>query len=278
MSLTIDTEKLLGFLKHFHTMTGLRISLFDLDFNELVSSGAPSAICQRIKACKQGLERCRACDISAQLFIKETKDENYIYTCHSGLVDAIAPITDGDDIIGYMMIGQCLSKDTDLEEAWENTRKICSAFTQIDDLRSEFFSLPRLTKEQIRACVYLMNACASYVRLKNYVKINPSDHFSRIKHYINTNLSSDLSSELLCAQLLIPRNSLFKVVKQQTGMTLGQYIQFCRLEYAKKLLEDTEETIAQISEQCGVNDFNYFSRLFKKQYGITPREYRKQQT
>ena len=58
-------------------------------------------------------------------------------------------------------------------------------------------------------------------------------------------------------------------------MTLGQYIQYCRLEYAKKLLKNTEDTIAQISEQCGISDFNYFSRLFKRQYGVSPREYRK---
>lgn len=111
MALTIETEKLIGFLQHFYTITGLRISLFDLDFNELISVGEPNEICYRIKESSQGAQRCRECDISAQLYIKESNDENYIYNCHCGLVDAIAPITDDDMIIGYMMVGQCLSKD-----------------------------------------------------------------------------------------------------------------------------------------------------------------------
>lgn len=275
MALTIETEKLIGFLQHFYTITGLRISLFDLDFNELISVGEPNEICYRIKESSQGAQRCRECDISAQLYIKESNDENYIYNCHCGLVDAIAPITDDDMIIGYMMVGQCLSKDITIEEAWENTSRICSAFTDISDLKKAFFELPQLTKEQIRASVYLMNACASYVRLKNYVKPRHNDLFTAIKEYIYENLSGNLSSEILSSELLIPRNALFKIAKSETGMTLGQYIQYCRLEYAKKLLKNTEDTIAQISEQCGISDFNYFSRLFKRQYGVSPREYRK---
>lgn len=72
MALTIETEKLIGFLQHFYTITGLRISLFDLDFNELISVGEPNEICYRIKESSQGAQRCRECDISAQLYIKAT--------------------------------------------------------------------------------------------------------------------------------------------------------------------------------------------------------------
>ncbi|WP_066686574.1 PocR ligand-binding domain-containing protein [Christensenella intestinihominis] len=276
MSLTLETENLRGFLQHFNTITGLRIALFDLDFNELLSCPEqPNPICARIKESDAGRERCRRCDLAAQLYIKEKPENNHIYFCHAGLVDGIAPITDERQIIGYMMIGQCLSCDVSIEDSWQNTVRLCSGFTDISDLRDQFFATPQLTHEQIRACAYLTNACASYVRLKNYVRLRQNDVFTTASKYIERNLPGDLSSDHLSASLLIPRNALFKAVKDETGMTLGQYILHRRLKYAKYLLKNTKCTIAQAAEKCGISDFNYFSRLFKKQYGVSPREYRK---
>jgi AraC-like DNA-binding protein len=72
----------------------------------------------------------------------------------------------------------------------------------------------------------------------------------------------------------LSRNLLFKTVKKETGLTLGQYIQAKRLEQAQSLLKNNERSIAEIAELCGISDYNYFSRIFKKQFGITPRDYR----
>lgn len=275
MSLKLETENLRGFLQHFNTITGLRISLFDLDFNELLSCPEqPNPICGRIKKSRVGYERCRRCDLDAQHYIQEHPEDNHIYVCHSGLVDGIASITDETQTIGYMMIGQCLSCDISIEDAWENTTQLCSDFTDMSDLKEHFFATPRLTHEQIHACASLTNACASYVRLKNYVRLEHNDLFTTISKYIERNLPNDLSQEVISVTLLIPRNTLFKTIKDKTGLTLGQYIQSRRLKYAKYLLENTDFPISQVAEKCGFEDFNYFSRLFKKQIGTSPRTYR----
>lgn len=274
MILTIDKENLTLFLRNFYLITGIRTAIFDSNFNEIFSYPSHlNEICKRIRSTKEGFGLCHICDESGKLGI--AGKENYIYSCHSGLVDAIAPITDQEDTIGYIMIGQCLSDDMSVEDAWERTTSLCSAFTDLSDLKEAFFAIPRFSYERLLACADLMSACASYVCIKNYIILKQDSLFSAIKEYITTHLAGNLSSEKLSEALLVPRNKLFQVIKEETSMTLGQYIQHHRLENACKLLKTTGRSISQIACECGIEDFNYFARLFKKQYGIAPREFRK---
>ncbi len=59
--------------------------------------------------------------------------------------------------------------------------------------------------------------------------------------------------------------------------TPGNYILSLRMQYAAKILRTTGSTISETAFQSGFNDSNYFSRQFRKYFGVSPREYRKQQ-
>lgn len=74
-----------------------------------------------------------------------------------------------------------------------------------------------------------------------------------------------LSSSYLC--------TLFK---NETGLTLNQYLTDFRIEKAKKLLTDPRYKIAEISAKVGYSDGNYFGKTFKKMVGVSPSEYREQ--
>lgn len=65
-----------------------------------------------------------------------------------------------------------------------------------------------------------------------------------------------------------------RLFKQEMGMTLTDYITVRRIEKAKELLANSKKTIADISEQCGFTDPNYFTRVFKKLEGCPPKQYR----
>ena len=69
---------------------------------------------------------------------------------------------------------------------------------------------------------------------------------------------------------------LTKIFKEQYGTTINAYISQKRITAAKQLLRFSDKTIEQVSAEIGINDTNYFTRLFKKIEGITPGEYRKQ--
>lgn len=67
-----------------------------------------------------------------------------------------------------------------------------------------------------------------------------------------------------------------KFFKSFTSATFVEYLNRCRLEKAEELLRATDLTVLEISEQAGFENHSYFIRIFKRQYGITPRKYRLQ--
>jgi AraC-like DNA-binding protein len=73
----------------------------------------------------------------------------------------------------------------------------------------------------------------------------------------------------------ISENYLSRLVKQSTGRSVGAWIDIVRIQRAKRLLSSTDLSIIDIAASVGVEDQSYFSRLFKKETGITPSAFRK---
>lgn len=73
----------------------------------------------------------------------------------------------------------------------------------------------------------------------------------------------------------ISENYLSRLVKQSTGRSVGAWIDIVRVQRAKRLLWTTSLPIIDISSTVGVEDQSYFSRLFKKETGLTPSAFRK---
>ena len=62
---------------------------------------------------------------------------------------------------------------------------------------------------------------------------------------------------------------------QEMGIGFAGYLLKLRIEYAKKLLRETNLKIWQVAEQSGFNDYHYFSKVFKKSEEMSPAQYRK---
>ena len=73
----------------------------------------------------------------------------------------------------------------------------------------------------------------------------------------------------------ISENYLSRLVKQSTGRSVGAWIDIVRIQRAKRLLASTDYPIIDIAASVGVEDQSYFSRLFKKETGMTPSAFRK---
>ena len=64
-----------------------------------------------------------------------------------------------------------------------------------------------------------------------------------------------------------------RLFKKETGYTFGQYLTHYRIKVAADLLANFDIRVSEVAEQVGYADSNYFSQIFKKTMGITPREY-----
>lgn len=96
-----------------------------------------------------------------------------------------------------------------------------------------------------------------------------------VKDFIDANYASRLTLDLLSERFFLNKFHLSRVFKEQFGVTINAYLLQVRITHAKQLLRFSGQSIEQIGQECGMNDANYFSRIFKKIEGVTPGEYRK---
>ena len=78
----------------------------------------------------------------------------------------------------------------------------------------------------------------------------------------------------LCKQLGISRAQLYRKFKALTGQPIGQYFKTMRLEKGKELLLSTDLHVAEVAYRVGFKDPSYFTKLFKTEYGVNPKEIR----
>lgn len=100
----------------------------------------------------------------------------------------------------------------------------------------------------------------------------------RFSDLINSHLGeADYSIEDVCQELGVSRSQLFRLLKEQTGLSPTLYIRQLRLQKAKSLLDTTSLRIAEISELVGIDSPQNFIKYFSEAYGTTPKQYRKLQ-
>ena len=99
---------------------------------------------------------------------------------------------------------------------------------------------------------------------------------------INLWLSSHLSDPTLSVDTLTEamgyrRTVFYKKVKALTGMTPADYIKTQRMNHAAELLKDDTVTVAEVCYKVGISDPHYFAKVFKQQFGISPKKYQQGQ-
>ena len=92
------------------------------------------------------------------------------------------------------------------------------------------------------------------------------------KQYIEENYgNNELSISDISEKLCVNQTYLRKMFKSEMDMTLTEYITQLRMQEAKRLITSTDYKLTEVAERVGYNDVSYFSNVFKKFYGISPR-------
>ena len=269
-----DVQNLDKILKDFYTAVGIRISIFDNNFNLVTEypKNAP-AFCSLIRSSAQGFDGCHKCDMEACSRAKKMR-KPHVYTCHVGITEAITPIQLSSGVLGYAILAHMLPK----EQYSTAVKNVCSLAKKYGISKEQSLryisSITIKTSEEINASVSLLDAVASYIYIKRLAIWKNNDISADIEQYIKDNLHEQLSSNHLCKRFNISRSNLYQISVKMFGMGISQYISYCRLEKAKELLRQNKP-IAEIAELCGYSESNYFCRIFKKATRQTPSAYRK---
>ena len=153
-----------------------------------------------------------------------------------------------------------------------NSLNIEDIFGKDTDIYSEALSIG--TPEQLVDWLYAIS-------LKMQEKISSErvsstkSFVDRAKEYVKENYSNkDLTIEMVCSYLAVSSAYFSTVFKKETGKTFGNYLTEVRMRKAVDMLVNDNEKTYVIAEKTGYSDPNYFSYVFKKQFGMSPSKYK----
>lgn len=92
---------------------------------------------------------------------------------------------------------------------------------------------------------------------------------------VQYDLTADLSLKTTAAQLNVNPSYLSNLFHKECGCTLTEFVNRQRIDRAALLLSNSKKAVQDIAAECGIQDVNYFIKLFKRQTGLTPNQYRR---
>jgi AraC-like DNA-binding protein len=272
--INFNIEKLDKLLYDFYSLTGLTISIWDADFNQLgFQPKDMQSFCRLIKETGEGKHRCL---VSDKIICEKCKSEMKPVThrCHAGLVDTAVPIKYKDEILGYLIFGQVREREKENND--EDIDRLARELKINSELlKSLYGELSTYDRAKIESAANIIKMSARYLWLSEYIDIGYDLTATAIDSYIRENVTADLSLRALCARFRISKNKIYAISQRWFKMTIGEYVRYVRIDEAKKLLTATDMPISDISDAVGINDYNYFTKYFKRTTGLTPSNYRK---
>ncbi|MDF2926017.1 MAG: two-component system response regulator [Paenibacillaceae bacterium] len=116
-----------------------------------------------------------------------------------------------------------------------------------------------------------------YAIMKHYhnsMSAGQPSHVKRTIAYIETHLEGDVGLQQTARYVHVHPGHLSEIFKKETGMTFGDYVTRQKMRRAMDLLAESPAKVSEIALRVGYEDVKYFTQLFKKQTGQTPREFR----
>lgn len=113
---------------------------------------------------------------------------------------------------------------------------------------------------------------------KEYLKVRfttGNKRIATIHEYLMNNYREEIDLERLAGMVNMAEGSLCRLFKQNMGLTIFEYLNKIKVEFACKLLMDPSLSILEVCLDSGFNNLSHFNKQFKKSIGVTPTEYRK---
>ncbi len=267
--LQLNTGNLHKVLKDFYTLTKIRIVLFDNDFHELLAYPENQiGFCGVLRQNPGEALKCQMSDQGGCQQCARTRSLA-IYRCHAGLTEAVVPILDRDNVLGYVMFGQILPG--------EDYRRVGNRLRHIyPQHEREIDAIPVKTEEELNAAATVLQMLTSYVISHHWVAPGRFEFIQQLDIYIQEHIRQDIGVEDLCREFHISRTRLYRLASDYLGCGLAEYVRTQRILYAQQLLTQTQLPISDIANMVGFPEYNYFSRIFRKVCGCSARSYRSQ--
>ena len=261
-------EKLLEMIQAFEQSTGWKIVLHDCDCTQVVATPyAANPFCSEL----QQHSGCARCKISDGRLLDRCRESRRVemHVCHAGFTDLCVPLLKGEQLLGFLMLGQIR-----LLDASAPSEQTLALFSDRDAAMVLYESTPVVTEEKLFSIVKIATMLASYILSEQMISEQMSETARRLSQYVEEHFSQSLTVERICRDLHLSRSALYRLFESNIGEGVKRYVTAVRIEHAKRMLCETELAVGEIAVRCGIESAHYFCRVFKKKTGMTPLEYR----
>ncbi len=155
--------------------------------------------------------------------------------------------------------------------AKNNRLDLKEVFQETDDV---YTMVQRLEKDDLKQ--WMCDTCLVMQAMLAEKRMSNTQSFvTKAVDYVNENYADkDLSVEKICSHLGVSAAYFSTVFKKETGKTFTNFLTDVRMKRAVEMLIEQEERTYIIAEAVGYSDPNYFSYVFKKQFGVSPSKYK----
>lgn len=269
----------------FRIATGLPLRLVGADPDQWCldqNTINRSPFCEQLNLCSSA---CHACLDTNRRLIHEA-EVNGPVSCHcfAGLCSTALPVRMGATIVGYLKTGQVFSRvpnETDFDDFLAKFgRKSIDSATR-ETLHQTYFQTRTVEPERYAGMVKLLESFAA--QLGQYAESlaiieagSEPAAIAKARRYIHEHLDSPLPLGTISHHAGLSESHFCRLFKESTGLTLTDYVNRCRIEWAKKELLRPEQRVSEIAFLVGYQSLSQFNRSFARITGCSPSRWRQE--
>ncbi len=264
-------------LRELYFVSGCRVSVHDPDSTEIAAYPRElSPFCRLIQTSPQAHLSCLGGDAAALAEVRRS-GKPYIYRCHMGLYEAVAPLYSAGVFSGYLMIGQIADNgEAERAKIVENATGVLGKDTpDLKSLKAAVEALAAMDETRFFSFVSIMQICADYLTLTDRMHPDQPDLAHQIRQYITAHYAEKVSLDMLCKQFGCSKSTLMNTFRAAYDMTIVEYLTEVRISHARRMLAESERSIHDISVLCGFAEQGYLTRVFTEATGVSPSAFRR---
>lgn len=230
-----DVEKLGQVVHDFYNATGINMIFLAENFERLTFRDTYNTkFCNKIHEDGNGNERCLCSDRKLLEKCKETRKVQHC-VCHAGLIDIAVPVMLGNDILGYIILGQIKS-----EEAFDSVKEyLKDVKADRSILEKHYQELILYEEEKIESIINLATMLAKHIILEDMLKLRYNNSMETVIKFIDENLEKELTVKGISKGTCLSVSVLYKYFNMYFNCTPKDYINKRRVEESRKLLINT---------------------------------------
>ena len=281
-----ETSGITEVINAIRSLTGVGICYYDLNaffqydkYGVKNNRGHYCAFCEKARSLPGGRKNCDQSDRFEAVELAKQYKTPFFHECHMGMRELVIPLIREDRLLGVLFVGQCRTDSDNDNQIRENALKMNG---DPDEFIELYYQLPQISKKDLILIETILSQyfeskilTSELLRPMSSAPVGSTAFLAEsIKIYIRQNYRYQLSTGNIAEAFFVNASYASRRFSESFGVTITEYISSVRIEHAKNLLATTSAPIGSIALNVGIDDANYFTRIFKKFVGMSPTEYR----